>query len=103
LAIGVRCEAAAETPTRARAGADGDRNLIYRGADGPGTAQSCAQAHAAARETHAQYLQTYYHGVADAARRFPLLKLRPTDWTTPFVALDESGHEIGASHSAPAF
>lgn len=79
----------------------GERNLVYAGADGPGTAKTCEDAQNAARQMHAWYLRTYYVGVPDAARRFPLLKLRPHAWDRPFAAVDGFGREL--VETLPAF
>jgi len=60
---------------------DYDSNLHYGAADGRGTAANCHEAHENAREMHRTFLETY--GLN--AKQFPLLKLRPNDWQTPFV------------------
>lgn len=59
---------------------DNDQNLVYGAADGRGTAANCRDAHANAREMHRKYLETY--GLT--ALQFPLLKLQPGNWQTPF-------------------
>ena len=37
---------------------------------------------------------------SEAARRFPLLKLRPGEWEAPFVAMDAEGKEVESSPPA---
>ena len=61
----------------------GDVNSQYSGADGHGPAVSCEEAQRRATAVHRKYLQVY--GLDSTT--FPMLKLKPDDWKSPFVAM----------------
>ena len=65
---------------------DEDENLHYGG-----TSANCGEAHERTRSAHRAFLHEYK---LDAAR-FPLLKLRPTNWKAPFASAD--GQSDGVS------
>ena len=70
----------------------GDVNTLYTAADGHGTSKSCEAAKTRAIAMHRSYLQEY--GLD--ARSFPLLKLRTTEWSKPFVSMPEVNADIVA-------
>lgn len=69
---------------------DGNLQCCGGGAGGTGTALNCQQAQERARAMHAKFIDEY--GID--ARKFPLIKLRPTKWDQPFVV--ESGGGLPA-------
>ena len=79
-------------------------NLVYTAGAGQGTAYTCGEAQRAAHAMHSAFLDAYgatlHENASEAARRFPLLKLRPGEWEAPFVAIDAEGKEVESSPPA---
>lgn len=69
---------------------DGQQNTQYSGADGRGPAQSCSQAKANAVAAHRAYLLAF----GRSSRSFPLLRLRPKEWSAPFQAMPEENADV---------